>query len=88
MRRIIEYARKRGIGEIFGDVLRENTRMLQTCKKLGFIAGRGFRRSRIWCAWSSTCAESKSTASDCLNGTFGSWRRGGRAAAPRHEKGP
>ena len=40
MRRIIEYARKRGIGEIFGDVLRENTRMLQMCKKLGFIQAR------------------------------------------------
>jgi acetyltransferase len=36
MRRIIDYAGKRGIGEIFGDVLRENTRMLQMCEKLGF----------------------------------------------------
>ena len=36
MQRIIDYARTRGIGEIFGDVLRENTRMLQTCEKLGF----------------------------------------------------
>jgi acetyltransferase len=36
MQRIIAYARTRGIGEIFGDVLRENTRMLQTCEKLGF----------------------------------------------------
>ena len=36
MERIIDYARTRGIGEIFGDVLRENTRMLQTCEKLGF----------------------------------------------------
>ena len=37
MQRIIAYARTRGIAEIFGDVLRENTRMLQTCEKLGFI---------------------------------------------------
>ena len=36
MRRIIDYARQRGIGEIFGDVLRENTTMLQMCEKLGF----------------------------------------------------
>jgi acetyltransferase len=36
MRRLIDYARKRGIGEIFGDVLRENARMLQMCQRLGF----------------------------------------------------
>jgi acetyltransferase len=36
MRRIIDYARKRGIGEIFGDVLRENSTMLKLCKVLGF----------------------------------------------------
>jgi acetyltransferase len=36
MRRIIDYARGRGIGEIFGDVLRENTTMLRMCDFLGF----------------------------------------------------
>jgi acetyltransferase len=36
MRRIIDYARRRRIGEIFGDVLRENTTMLQICDRLGF----------------------------------------------------
>jgi len=36
MRRIIDYARKRGIGEIFGDVLRENITMLRLCEVLGF----------------------------------------------------
>jgi acetyltransferase len=36
MRRIIDYARKRGIGEIYGDVLRENVNMLRLCKLLGF----------------------------------------------------
>jgi acetyltransferase len=36
MRRIIDYAAARGIGEIFGDVLRENTTMLRLCEELGF----------------------------------------------------
>ncbi|MBE9553511.1 MAG: bifunctional acetate--CoA ligase family protein/GNAT family N-acetyltransferase [Proteobacteria bacterium] len=36
MRRMIDYARKREIGEIFGDVLRENATMLKLCKILGF----------------------------------------------------
>jgi acetyltransferase len=36
MRRIIDYARGRGIREIFGDVLRENRPMLRLCGALGF----------------------------------------------------
>ncbi|MDX1431679.1 MAG: bifunctional acetate--CoA ligase family protein/GNAT family N-acetyltransferase [Gammaproteobacteria bacterium] len=36
MERIIDYARRRGIGEIFGEVLKENTRMLRLCEALGF----------------------------------------------------
>lgn len=36
MRRIIDYSRSRGIKEIFGDVLRENTTMLKLCQALGF----------------------------------------------------
>jgi acetyltransferase len=36
MRRIIDYARNRGIGEIFGEVLKENQTMLKLCKLLGF----------------------------------------------------
>jgi len=36
MRRIIDYSRSRGIGEIFGDVLRENKPMLKICEVLGF----------------------------------------------------
>jgi acetyltransferase len=36
MRRIIDYAGSRGIGEIYGDVLRENTTMLKLCQALGF----------------------------------------------------
>jgi acetyltransferase len=36
MRRIIDYARQRGIKEIVGDVLRENQTMLKLCKLLGF----------------------------------------------------
>jgi len=33
---IIDYARKDGLKRIRGDVLRENTVMLNMCKKLGF----------------------------------------------------
>jgi acetyltransferase len=36
MRRIIDYAKRRGIGEVYGDVLRENTTMLKMCDFLGF----------------------------------------------------
>ncbi len=36
MGRLIEYARMRGIGEIFGDVLQENALMLSLCRELGF----------------------------------------------------
>ena len=39
MRRIIDYARERGIKELFGDVLRENKAMLALCRKLGFSVG-------------------------------------------------
>jgi acetyltransferase len=38
MNRIIDYARRRGTGEIFGDVLRENAAMLNLCRELGFTA--------------------------------------------------
>lgn len=33
---LIDYARMRGIGELFGSVLRENSAMLNLCRKLGF----------------------------------------------------
>lgn len=36
MRRILDYARKRGIREVYGEVLGENTPMLRLCKALGF----------------------------------------------------
>jgi acetyltransferase len=36
MRRIIDYAGSRGIGEIHGDVLRENKTMRKLCQVLGF----------------------------------------------------
>lgn len=36
MRRIIDYARKQGIGELFGEVLAENTTMLRMAEELGF----------------------------------------------------
>lgn len=40
MRRIIDYARKRGIREIFGEILSENTPMLRLCRALGFSTKR------------------------------------------------
>ncbi|MFM2043881.1 MAG: hypothetical protein RLY86_2457 [Pseudomonadota bacterium] len=36
MREILAYARDRGIREVFGEVLRENTSMLGLCRELGF----------------------------------------------------
>lgn len=36
MRRIIDYARKRGIREVFGEVLSENRPMLRICEAFGF----------------------------------------------------
>jgi acetyltransferase len=36
MRRIIDYARRRGIRRLHGDVLDDNRPMLQVCKALGF----------------------------------------------------
>ena len=36
MRRIIDYARRQGIKEIYGDVLRENTAMLNLSRAFGF----------------------------------------------------
>ncbi len=40
MRRIIDYARKRGVQEVFGDVLQENKSMLKLCRMLGFAVSR------------------------------------------------
>ena len=37
MERLIAYAKKRGIGELYGEVLRKNRPMLSLCKKLGFV---------------------------------------------------
>ncbi len=36
MKKILDYARERGIVEIFGEVLRENNNMLNLCRDLGF----------------------------------------------------
>jgi acetyltransferase len=40
MRRIVSYARDRGIGEVWGSVLPENKRMLDICRALGFAVRR------------------------------------------------
>ena len=39
--RIVDYARGRGIGEIFGDVLVGNDAMLAICRQMGFTAAEG-----------------------------------------------
>jgi acetyltransferase len=36
MRRMIDYARSRGIGEVYGDVLRDNATMRKLCRALDF----------------------------------------------------
>ena len=36
MRRVIDYAKERGLRRVYGDVLVENTTMLQMCAELGF----------------------------------------------------
>jgi acetyltransferase len=38
MRRVIDYAKKKGLRRVYGDVLAENTSMLQMCAELGFHA--------------------------------------------------
>ena len=39
MTRLIDVARRRGIGELIGEVLLENAAMLQMCRALGFTIG-------------------------------------------------
>ena len=36
MNRIIDYARGRGVGELYGEVLADNHRMLALCRECGF----------------------------------------------------
>jgi hypothetical protein len=38
MRRFIAYAKEKGLRRVYGDVLVENTTMLQMCAELGFHA--------------------------------------------------
>ena len=38
MQRVIDYAKEKGLRRIYGDVLTENTAMLQMCAELGFHA--------------------------------------------------
>jgi acetyltransferase len=37
MTRLIDIARQRGIRKLVGEVLRENTPMLNMCRELGFV---------------------------------------------------
>jgi len=47
MRRILDYAQRRGIREIYGDVLQENRTMLKLCEVLGFTKSRSPDDPRI-----------------------------------------
>jgi acetyltransferase len=48
MRRVIGYAREKGLRRVYGDVLSENAAMLQMCAELGFRAqDRGRRIKRM-----------------------------------------
>ena len=47
MRRIINYAKKKGIKEIYGEVLSENKPMLRICDAFGFKKSRGIRDADI-----------------------------------------
>lgn len=38
MKRVIDYAREKGLRRVYGDVLAENSAMLQMCAELGFRA--------------------------------------------------
>ena len=47
MQRVIDYAKEKGLRRVYGDVLAENTTMLQLCAELGFHEedmGSGIRR--------------------------------------------
>jgi acetyltransferase len=47
MQRVIDYAKEKGLRRVYGDVLAENTAMLQMCAELGFREedlGSGMRR--------------------------------------------
>ncbi len=40
MRRLLNYARDRGIAQVYGDILPENRPMIALCRKLGFAIGK------------------------------------------------
>jgi acetyltransferase len=41
MAELLDYARKRGLKTVFGDVLRMNTTMIQMAQELGFVVKAG-----------------------------------------------
>jgi acetyltransferase len=47
MERMLAYARRRGVGEVFGWVLAENERMLALCRRLGFAVKRAPDRGDV-----------------------------------------
>jgi acetyltransferase len=48
MQRMLDYAAERGIGEIYGDVLAENSKMLDFCRRFGFEIAPSFDRSGVY----------------------------------------
>ena len=40
MQHVLDHARRRGIGEVHGDILAENVNMLDLCRRLGFAIQR------------------------------------------------
>lgn len=62
MRCIIDYAKDKGLRRVYGDVLAENTTMLQMCAELGFHVqdiGSGIRR--VWLDLTSLTGQSDAT---------------------------
>lgn len=48
MQKVIDYAKEKGLRRVYGDVLAENTAMLQMCEELGFRTGdRGADLKRV-----------------------------------------
>lgn len=60
MRCIIDYAQRRGIKELFGDVLRENTTMLKLCQVFGFTRSTLPEMSPTSCVLASPCNREQS----------------------------
>jgi acetyltransferase len=72
MRRLIDISRQRGIGELVGEVLRENEPMLQMCRKLGFTIAREPRDATIMLV-KKHLSETAEGAADMNNDDTSNW---------------